>query len=358
MDKFVSLVREFNDKGLVRLLEVPQNFKNFVRFLPESLVERLDLSNLELKNRVFITANLGTTETDLLYSVPCRRTEELSPDEAPEHVIVYLLNELNTRTDNRIGLKIYIRRGQIWEYLERNWKELESPRPPFRLQLVIAIIVYLGSEPWNSSLELDDLVDVPEGLGAYLPKWQTVFLPLKDIDPDLLLNEGTGTALSLLTLQTALFHPEQLQERIKEVCEAMTKLYEDSEWKDAAEYVIATILNKGREDLQATLFNMVEEAATKRARKDEVNEVQEMIVTGADALRAEGEKKGKEEALSQIKEPLNDLLQLHIKTKFGEETAKAALAGRQLEMPQTLELIKRLLTATKIEDLGLDDIRN
>lgn len=350
-----QLVREFNDRGLVRLLESPVNFGNFVRLLPKTVAERLDVSRLELKNRVFIAPNLSKTETDVLYSVPCRMKEnEPSSDETVDSVLIYLLSELYTRPDNRVGKKIYNRRGQIWDQEERTWQELDPPRPDFRLHLVISIVLYVGDEPWNSSLELDDLVMVPQGMGGYLPKWQTILIPLKEVPPELLLHEGTGVALALLTLRTALFEPDLLPSRLQEVSEAMAQLLSESEWRDTTEYVIAAILNKCKADVQPGLFQIVKAAVDERSRQEEVNA---MIVTGADVLREEGrqlgKKEGKEEAISEYNKSLHDLLMSEIENTFGVEDTRAAVAGKTYNAGQTIEIIRRLRYAKKIEDLGL-----
>lgn len=340
------IVRDFNDRGLVRLLESPINFANFVRLFPAAILERLDTSKLELKNRVFISPDLSKTETDILYSIPCRMKEkELTPEDKSDYVLIYLHGELYTRPDNRIGKKIYARRGQIWDYEERTWQEESSPRPDFRLHLVISTVLYVGDEPWKGSLELEDLVIVPEGLGAYLPRWQTIMIPLKDVSPELLLHEGTGVALALLTLRTALFDPDTLTNRIKEISEGMSKLLSEAEWRDAAEYVIAAILNKCKTDIQPQLFEIVKESAARPRRE----EVESMIVTGADVLREEGIKIGME----KWNKNLQHLLISEIERTFGAEVTRAAVAGKTYDASETLEIIRRLRYASKIDDLGL-----
>lgn len=371
-----QIVREFNDRGLVRLLESPVNFGNFVRLFPKSLADRLDVSRLELKNRVFIAPDLSKSETDILYSVPCRMNENESLANDPaESVLIYLLSELYTRPDKKIGKKIYERRGQIWENEDRKWQEMTSPRPDFHLHLVISVVFYVGEEPWNSSLELDDLVLVPEGLEGYLPRWQTIMIPLREVPPEILLHEGTGVALALLTLRTALFEPDSLPARIQEISEGISKLLSETEWRDAAQYVIAAILNKCKADIQPELFEIVEQTASRtNMNRKEVNT---MIVTGADVLREEGMKlgiekgkregkrigrkegkiqgkrEGKIEALSEVNQTLYELLLVDIESKFGSEAANKAIAGKTYDASETLEIIQRLTHATKIEDLGL-----
>src|SRR5579871_6465422 len=81
-------IREFADRGILWLLESPQNLADLLRMLSAPLAARLDFSRADRRNRSFIPANLHKQEADLLYRIPF-----LDPNRPGWEVLIYLLAE-------------------------------------------------------------------------------------------------------------------------------------------------------------------------------------------------------------------------------------------------------------------------
>jgi hypothetical protein len=45
-----------------------------------------------------------------------------------------------------------------WDQQWRAWEERPTPKPPFRLNPVLPVVVYTGASPWGSNRTLADLL--------------------------------------------------------------------------------------------------------------------------------------------------------------------------------------------------------
>jgi hypothetical protein len=90
----VPLIREFDDRSSLWLLEDPMLLRGLLQILDPSLVERLDFAHARRINRSFIPADLQKEESDLVYAVPFRgRGREV-------WVYVWFLSQLVSRGRN------------------------------------------------------------------------------------------------------------------------------------------------------------------------------------------------------------------------------------------------------------------
>src|SRR5580658_7961414 len=99
-------VREFSDRGVIWLLESPENLRDAVRVLSSELADHLDFTRAERQNRSFVPDDLHKEEADLLYHVPFVS--------GSRSVWVYLLLEHQSRPDDAMGLRILSYMVQIW----------------------------------------------------------------------------------------------------------------------------------------------------------------------------------------------------------------------------------------------------
>src|SRR5438874_1352226 len=66
----LPLIREFDDRSSLWLLEDPLLLRGLVQILDPHLVERLDFAHARRINRSFVPADLQKEESDLVYTVP------------------------------------------------------------------------------------------------------------------------------------------------------------------------------------------------------------------------------------------------------------------------------------------------
>src|SRR5579862_4254434 len=111
-------IREFADRGILWLLESPENLRGLLALAAEEIAARLDFSRAQRINRSFIPPNLHKEEADLLYEVPFR--------EGAGEAWVYLLLEHQSRPDRTMGLRRLSYMTEIWKTQQRAWEDAKT----------------------------------------------------------------------------------------------------------------------------------------------------------------------------------------------------------------------------------------
>lgn len=331
-----NVVREFNDRGLIWLLESPNNFEHFVRLFASEIADRLDFTRAERIPRSFISAELEKTETDILYRLPARTGDY--------EVLIYILNELQSAPDNEIGFNIYLRRGEIWKHEKRIWQQSSTPRSDFKLHLIVPIVFYTGEKTWNIPDGMEGLIETPEGMSEFNPNWKTLFVSLSATPVEVLIGAGTGLALALRGLQAVGSDLEEMKAVVAQIVAGLSQLPVESqvEWKTVIHFLLLLILHKRARSEHNTLIGVIETAVDNSHRE----EVQIMIFSEADYLQQKGREEGREESL-------RDLLILLTQDKFGPLSENIIAKMRSLHEKDGIEMGRRLIRAKTIDELGL-----
>lgn len=337
-DSIEYVVREFNDRGLIWLLESPNNLERFIRLFAAEIAEVLDFTRAERVPRSYVTSGLEKTETDILFRLPARYGKS--------EVLIYILNELQSAPDNQMGLKINLRRDEIWKHERRLWQELPSPRPDLKLHLVVHIVFYTGDQRWNMPVGMEGLIEAPDGMSKFIPRWETLFVSLNATPVDLLMNAGTGLALALRGLKATGSPPEEMKAVVAQIVAGLSQLPPESqqEWKTAMHFLTLMIRHKRPQSERDMLFNAIKSTVDKLHRA----EVETMLVTDADFLRQEGREKGREEGF-------RDLFVHILEDRFGALTDTVASKVRSLSEKEVMELGIRLNHVKSFDELGLRD---
>lgn len=342
MQEFTAkVIREFNDRGLIWLLESPENFAQFLQLFAPNLAERFDLSRATLVKRHKIDENLNLGIADVLYRVPFQSRER--------EVFVFILNELQTRPDTQMAWRIYEELYAIWKEEERQWKELPSPRPPLKFHLIVPVVFYVGNETWNEPILLEKLLIVPEGLEDFVPHWKTLFIPLMNVPVDTLKQAGNGVGFAMLLQQAAAEPAEKFSVILDEVLQGIVKLSVEAQrdWHTALRYALLLIHHKRSPEESAKFNHRITQVVELQHRQ----EVQNDMYTMADSLRDEGRDKGRIEGL--VAGQRSTLLHF-IAEKFGNvpENVREAI---QLADGKTLDkLVPRILKAQTASEIRIE----
>ena len=116
---FEPTIREFFDRGVLWLLESPENFHDFLLLLSDEITAHLDFSSADRINRSFVADDLHKLEADLLYKMPFR-------DEQRD-VFVYLLLEHQSTPDRFIVKRFNSYMNRVWETEQRHWDDHSIP---------------------------------------------------------------------------------------------------------------------------------------------------------------------------------------------------------------------------------------
>ena len=103
----LPLIREFDDRSTLWLLEDPAQLHGLLQILDASLADCLDFARARRINRSFIPADLQKQESDLVYVVPLR-------DRDRKEVWVYVLLEHQSEPDPLMALRLYLYMGHLW----------------------------------------------------------------------------------------------------------------------------------------------------------------------------------------------------------------------------------------------------
>ena len=144
-------------------LSEPGVAADFVRqYLPQAVVETLDLETIQLLSGSFVEERLRGQHSDLLFQVGQREGGTAR---------LYLLFEHKSANDRLSPL-------QLLHYCLRIWERDLREEPGAPLRPIIPVLVYHGRRPWNVSTDFTGFFHGPEALRAYWPAFRYQLLDL------------------------------------------------------------------------------------------------------------------------------------------------------------------------------------
>ena len=144
---------QFPDRSAKWLIRQREHLEALLRMVGGEIADAFDFEHVEQLNRSFISDELRTQESDMLFRVPFR-----APTQTHQKVIVYLLIE--STVDRSMGLRVLSYMVQIWmEEERRQWDE--EKRPPGR----VGIDTYRADRllHWQGRMESTPFSDRPHG---------------------------------------------------------------------------------------------------------------------------------------------------------------------------------------------------
>ena len=134
--------------------------------------------------------------SDLVYLLPFREKANASASE----VMIYILVEHQSTVDPTMGLRLLSYMCQIWERQRRAYITQEVPKSEWQFQPIIPIVFYTGEQKWETLPSLETLMDLPEALRHFLPRFDVLLLDVKRAADETLLqsNHPFGWLLTVL----------------------------------------------------------------------------------------------------------------------------------------------------------------
>lgn len=250
------IVREFNDRGTLWLLEDPLLLQDFLRLLDAPLAEALDFAQAQRINRSFVAENLQKHESDLIYRVPYRTGDNA--------VLVYVLLEQQTRPDDWMPLRLYTYCGELWSAQFREWEANRQSAENRRLNPVIPIVFYTGRERWNQQVALANLMDLPDTLRRFVPSWETLFLNLQQTPTELLTQFSSAVGWALRALQAERAPLEELERIVRETMAGIEGLSpeQSGQWKRCAWFLLQLVYHRRSSREASNLMEVIRTEAT------------------------------------------------------------------------------------------------
>lgn len=168
----------------------------FEQFLPASLLKAIDLSTLKVSKESYIPKSLKEYFSDLVFAVNLKK-------ESKEVTHLALLFEHKSEPDKNVLL-------QVGHYMFSHWMTcIRKKKPAYP---IIPIIYYQGSKKWEIPVIKTLFAKYPDSIKHYLPDIPNIFLPLKDIPEEKILEIRDAIMVTAILAQRSKIHPIELAE--------------------------------------------------------------------------------------------------------------------------------------------------
>nr|MBI1228713.1 hypothetical protein [Cytophagales bacterium] len=173
----------------------------FKEFLPSNLAQHFDFETLAVIKESYINETLQEHFSDLVFGVSLKSDISVKTD-------VVLLFEHKSSPDQNVLF-------QVGHYMFAHWTkclaENRKPKP------IIPVIYYQGTRSWKVG-DLSDLIkNHPKEIKKYLPEVNYIFIDLKTISKDHLLNIQNSMMAAAILAQQWRINPAKLQEDFERI---------------------------------------------------------------------------------------------------------------------------------------------
>jgi hypothetical protein len=249
-----------------------------------------------------------------------------------------------------MGLRLLSYMVQLWEMQRRRYEDAKLPQSKWQFYPILPLVFYTGKRRWRTPISLQAMMEVPQLLEPFVPTFRSLLLKLQEMPPERL--TGSAVASALRALQAAEEPVDELATVLQQVVGYLETLPEEAqpEWRRALYFVYLLIQHKRPEPEQSRLARAIEAVVTARHRAD----VEEIVMTGAQALEAKGRREGRAEGRQEGRiEALRETLLKMVEQKFGPANEQVITAIQSLSEAQLQEKLDRILIAHSLAELGL-----
>jgi predicted transposase/invertase (TIGR01784 family) len=307
----MSIINNPHDKLFKETLSDIEVVRDFLKnYFPNKIIEKIDLTRIQIVKDSFIEEDLQETFSDILYKTAIQEKD----------AYIYILFEHKSYPYKLITIQFLKYIISIWELLIKQ-KDIKSDNLP----IILPILIYHGEKEWDIGLNLADILDtIPEDWKMYIPDFRYILYDLsaysdEEIKGGIKLKIYFEIAIHLLK--------EDFNDRFVKLVTLLDKLLEQKTGIEYIKTVIRYILSV-KEGI--TLQNLIS-----KAREVSIERSEE-IMTIAEELRKEGRKEGHEEG---IKEGMIMGIETALELKYG----KTALG--------LMEEIKKIKEINKLEEI-------
>ena len=247
-------MEQFADRSAKWLLGQTDNLQGLLEIIGSEIVASLDFSKVQLVNTTFIPDNLREQESDMVFLLPFRDADETE-------VMIYILIEHQSTVDPVMAFRLLFYMCLIWDQQRQKWVSENVPKSAWRFRPIIPVLFYTGEERWQTLPSLETLIDAPEALTRFIPRFETLFLGVKSASDETLLKTERpfGWLLTLLKQEFAdasafIAALERLGVHLDTLSDADKEL-----WKQAIYYLYLLIFQRRPAAERETLKEIVGE---------------------------------------------------------------------------------------------------
>ncbi len=238
-------------------------------FVEEDFSAKIQPDSLRKLDPSHLSATLQQRESDLLYEV--RLDSQDNRDNQTAYL--YILLEFQSTAPKHMAIRLLSYISLFYERLIKEGKNSKGKLPP-----VFPLVLYNGDRPWNAPRSTSELISSNEIPAKYLPHFQYALIDEKRI-PDEKIHK-LHNLISAVICAEKYGRPGEWEARIPQIIEFLRD--EPGPEITIFRRWIALLFGEGMNESEYNQITAPEE-------------VQKMLATLADDLRAEGREEGREE---------------------------------------------------------------
>ncbi len=214
-------------------------------------------------------------------------TAPFQTETGTDELLIYILIEHQSTVDPIMGFRVLFYMMQIWDFQRREWEVNKVPKSQWRFRPIIPIVYYTGEERWSNPLTLDAIMDMPDALARFVPKFDTLFLSVNETEAADLKETDLPLGWLLTVLQQKNADIETISTALFEAVPHVKHLHK------AIVYLVLFILHQRPAAEHKDLIRLVEQHAHDM-------EVENMAKSMADVLIEQGETRAIREGIIKL----------------------------------------------------------
>ena len=331
---FNTKVGHFADKSTRWLFKKKEHLHGLVLILARELAEHLDFTQAKIENRSIVDDTLRDLVADMVFTVPFKDTTEA------DELTIYILIEHQSTVDHLMGFRMLSYMCQIWHGQLTEQKNAKIPRSKWRLRPILPIVFHTGTQQWKIPISLSAVMDIPESMAPFVPTFEKLFLSVKNenIEKFTEVEHPFGCLMTVLQQENA--DETSMQEAMEAALTHLKKLASENPelHNHAILYLYFIVFFKRPETEQVKLKQLIQSQTHDK-------EVQNIIMTGAEALIQQGTEQGEIQTKRKVLLKLLDIRIGAVPDTVIQRISRMRSNSR-LDM-----LLEQVATAQKLDDI-------
>jgi predicted transposase/invertase (TIGR01784 family) len=304
-------------------VEVARDF--VAHYLPPEIAELLDPATLSISKDTFVDKELKERFSDLLYQIQFKEKGK---------AFVYLLFEHKSYQDPEIALYLLLLMVRIW--MQYRKQDNKGPLPP-----ILPLVVYHGEGQWRISPRFHELVELPDVVARYVPKFEYLIWDLSRYSDEEIRG---GVALRVAFLLMKHIFSKDAGKRLPEIFGLLEEVMQKRTGLQYLEAALRYVLSGAS--------HVKEEDVVRALKKIRIEEGGDLMATLAQQWIEQGIEKGIEQGIEKgIEQGSRKLLGRQIAKRFQVKPESVYSVFVGLKTEEIEELGERFLDAESLDQI-------
>jgi len=297
-------VEQFPDLSFKWLMELPDNLQGFLQIICPDIAEYLDFAKAWRLPESYITDILREQRTDVTYLVPFRGKRK--------DFTLCIHIEQQSKPDSTMSYRMSLYTHLIWDKQRQEGEGKKTKKEDRKFYPILPIVFYTGRKTWKRLRSLREVIKPETPFDEFVPQYVPIFKSLSDIPDDELVANDNAFGWAMRLLKKVKDSKAEFSTELESAVSCISKVDSDYQWRKLTQYLVLLIRHRRPKIETEELLSLMEGLTTRSKRREEVRE---MVMTSAQALRNEGKKEGRKEgALETQRENILEAIQARFQT--------------------------------------------